>query len=339
LLSDVLLARYAECIFWLARYVERAENLARILDVNETFSRDSKGGQNWRSIVQLNADEERFFATHETATAANVLKFYVVDAQNPTSIVGAICNARENARTLRPLISTEMWVQLNVLYNRLAAIGPEDLAPGRLTQLFATVKEACQTHTGITEGTFFRDQGWYFYQLGRYLERADQTTRLLDIKYHLLLPNMSDVGSATDVSQWSALLRSAAGYHAYRRLHTASTTPARVAGFLLLNEAFPRSVHHCVRETSRLLGEVKERHGLRGANDAAEELDRLRGVLDTLTITAILSEGLHEFLDLIQRQVIAVTRDLSAAFFGGAAAVDEAGGSAIEEKAPSEGAS
>jgi uncharacterized alpha-E superfamily protein len=315
-LSDALLARYADCIFWLARYVERAENLARILDVNETFSRDSHGGQNWSSIVQLNADEKRFFATHAAITAASVLEFYVVDRENPTSIVSAIRNARENARALRPLISTEMWVQLNVFYNRLAAIGPEDLAPGRLAPLFATIKEACQTHTGITEGTFFRDQGWYFYQLGRYLERADQTTRLLDIKYHLLLPQLSDVGSPIDVSQWHAVLRSAAGYHAYRRLHAASTTPARVAGFLLLNQAFPRSVHHCLREVDRLLDEVKSRYGLRGGNDAAEELDRLRAVFGTLTIAAILSEGLHEFLDLVQRQLSAVTRDLAIAFFG-----------------------
>jgi uncharacterized alpha-E superfamily protein len=315
-LTDALLSRYADCIFWLARYVERAENLARILDVNETFSRDSHGGQNWSSIVQLNADEERFFATHVALTAASVLEFYVVDGENPTSIVSAVRNARENARTLRPLISTEMWVQLNMFYNRLAAIGPEDLAPARLAPLFATIKEACQTHTGITEGTFFRDQGWYFYQLGRYLERADQTTRLLDIKYHLLLPELSDVGSPIDVSQWNAVLRSAAGYHAYRRLHAASMTPARVAGFLLLNQAFPRSVHHCLREVDRLLAEVKSRYGLRGGNDAAEELDRLRAVFGTLTIAAILREGLHEFLDLVQRQLSAVARDLASAFFG-----------------------
>ncbi len=313
---DVLLARYADCIFWLARYVERAENLARILDVNETFSRDSRGAQNWRSIVQLNSDEERFFAGGREVTGHSVLNFYVLDADNPTSIVSTLRFARENARTLRPLISTEMWVQLNVFYNHLSTIGSDELTPARLSGLFATIKEACQTHTGITEGTFFRDQGWYFYQLGRYVERADQTTRLLDIKYHLLLPDIADVGSPTDVSQWNALLRSAAGYHAYRRLHAASTTPARVAGFLLFNQAFPRSVHHCVRETGRLLGEVKSRYSLRGGNDAAEELDRLRAVLATLTIREILSEGLHEFLDLIQQQLIAVSRDLSISFFG-----------------------
>ncbi|HUC72901.1 MAG TPA: alpha-E domain-containing protein [Stellaceae bacterium] len=313
---DVLLARYADCIFWLARYVERAENLARILDVNETFSRDSRGAQNWRSIIELNSDEKRFSKTGREVSTQSVLRFYVVDGDNPTSIVSTIGFARENARTLRPLISTEMWVQLNVFYNRLAALGAPDLAPGRLSAVFAMIKEACQTHTGITEGTFFRDQGWYFYQLGRYIERADQTTRLLDIKYHLLLPDIADVGSPTDVSQWNALLRSAAGYHAYRRLHTASTTPARVAGFLLFNQAFPRSVHHCVRETGRLLGEVKSRYSLRGGNNAAEELDRLRAVLGTLTISEILSEGLHEFLDVIQQQLIAVSRDLSIAFFG-----------------------
>jgi uncharacterized alpha-E superfamily protein len=315
-LPDVLLARYADCIFWLARYVERAENLARILDVNETFSRDSRGGQNWRSIVELNSDEERFSASHDAPTAHSVVNFYVIDGDNPTSIVRTIGYARENARTLRPLISTEMWVQLNVFYNRLAELRAEDLAPGNLAALFAMIKEACQTHTGITEGTFFRDQGWYFYQIGRYIERADQTTRLLDIKYHLLLPSVADVGSPVDVSQWNALLRSAAGYHAYRRLHAASTTPARVAGFMLLNNAFPRSVHHCVREVGRLLGEVKSHHGLRNGNDAAEELDRLQAVLGTFEISAILRSGLHEFLDSIQRQLMAVTRELSIAFFG-----------------------
>ena len=244
------------------------------------------------------------------------MNFYVIDGDNPTSIVSTIRYARENARTLRPLISTEMWVQLNIFYNRLVELTAEDLAPGNLAALFAMIKEACQTHTGITEGTFFRDQGWYFYQIGRYIERADQTTRLLDIKYHLLLPSPSDVGSPVDVSQWNALLRSAAGYHAYRRLHAASTTPARVAGFMLLNNAFPRSVHHCVREVGRLLGEVKSHHGLRNGNDAAEELDRLQAVLGTFEISAILRSGLHEFLDSIQRQLMAVTRELSIAFFG-----------------------
>jgi uncharacterized alpha-E superfamily protein len=316
-LSEALLSRYAESTFWMARYVERAENLARILDVNETFSRDAQGNQNWLSIVQLYSDEAAFLHRYPHAAAESVLRFYVSDPDNPTSIVSSIRSARENARTLRPLISTEMWTQLNKFQNRLAELREAELAPGRLTGLFAEIKEACQAHTGVTEGTFYRDQAWYFYQLGRYIERADQTTRLLDMKYHLLLPNAAeDVGSAVDVSQWNALLRSAAGYHAYRRQHPRGVTPGRVAGFLLLNRQFPRSAYLCVREIGALLNDLRSRYGLRGGDDAAEELDRLGAVLGTLTITDILAQGLHEFLDLLQQQLIAVTRELSIAFFG-----------------------
>ncbi|HUZ62697.1 MAG TPA: alpha-E domain-containing protein [Acetobacteraceae bacterium] len=315
-MSETLLARYAECIFWLARYVERTENLARILDVNETFSRDSRGSQNWLSIVHLFSDEERFLARHAGADAQSVLHFYVLDTGNPTSIVSSIRAARENARTLRPLISTEMWVQLNVFHNRLSTLDPAELSPGRRNQFFSGVKEACQTHTGITEGTFYRDQGWYFYEIGRCIERADQTTRLLDMKYHLLLPRAAEIGSLVDVSQWNALLRSAAGYHAYRRLHSGGINPAQVAGFLLLNRRFPRSVYLCVRQTEMLLAELKARYALRSGNDAAEMLDGLRALLSTLTIGEILKQGLHEFLDMVQLRLIAVSRGLSYAFFG-----------------------
>ena len=314
-MPDVLLARYADCIFWLARYVERAENLARILDVNETFSRDSRGGQNWRSIVQLNSDEEHFFASHKAAAADNVVNFYVIDGDNPTSIVSTIRYARENARTLRPFISTEMWVQLNVFYNRLAELSAEDLAPGNLAALFTMIKEGCQTHTGITEGTFFRDQGWYFYQIGRYIERADQTTRLLDNKYYILTKGAGS-DAPFEVGQWHAVLRSASGYHAFRRIHSSDLTPARVAAFLLFNPAFPRSVHLCLREVQSALTELKSRYALRGGNDVAEGLDQLRAILGARSIEQVIAGGLHEFIDFIQRYLIAITIRLSTAFFG-----------------------
>ena len=314
-MPEVLLARYADCIFWLARYIERAENLARILDVNETFSRDSRGGQNWRSIVQLNSDEERFFAAHDTASVHSVVNFYVIDGDNPTSILSAIRSARENARTLRPLISTEMWVQLNVFYNRLPALGEADLVPGRLSALFATIKEACQTHTGITEGTFYRDQAWYFYRLGRYLERGDQTTRLLDSKYYVLMHD-TDVANMVNTGQWLALLRAASGYHAFRLLHQSDLTPWRIAAFLLFNPSFPRSVFLCVREVDAAVTGLKSRYNLRGGNDVAEGLDQLRSILGTRSIEEVLSGGLHEFIDFIQRYLIAITDRLGAAFFG-----------------------
>ena len=206
--TAILLARYAETIFWLARYVERVENLARILDVQETFSRDMPGTPSWISVVQLYADEERFFERYNDASAANVIDFYVMDVSNLSSILSTVHMARENARTLRPLISTEMWTHLNIFYNQLRATSTTRVVPSELSRLCAVIKENCQTHTGITEGTFFRDQGWLFYELGRAIERADQTTRVVDIKYHMLLPRREDIGTITDINQWHGLLRS-----------------------------------------------------------------------------------------------------------------------------------
>jgi uncharacterized alpha-E superfamily protein len=314
-LPNILLARSAENIFWLARYVERVENMGRILDVNATFARDSRGAQNWLPVLQLNAGEQRFFERHAAASADAVLRFYITDRANPTSIISAIGHARANARALRPLISREMWSQLNVFHNRVASLEDTALAPAQLTRLLGEIKEACQTHTGITDGTLHRDQGWYFYWLGRYLERADQTTRLLDIKYHLLLPRVSDVGSPIDIGQWNALLRSAAGYHPYRRVERGGVTPAGVAGFLLLNPNFPRSVLLCASEADRLLGELRSRYRLSGGSEAAARITELRDSLRTLSIREVLGQGLHEFLDLVQRRLIAVTQGLSTAFF------------------------
>jgi uncharacterized alpha-E superfamily protein len=314
-LSDFLLARDAENLFWLARYVERAENLARILDVNATFSRDIRGGRDWLPVLQLNADERRFRERHGDPTADAVLRFYVLDRDNPTSIVSAIASARANAKALRPQTSREMWAQLNVLHNWVAGLDDQALVASELTRLLGRIREACQTHTGVTEGTFYRDQGWHFYWLGRYIERADQTTRLLDIKYHLLLPRGQDVGSALDLGQWNALLRSAAGYHAFRRIESGAITPAKVAGFLLLDGHFPRSVALCVGEGEHLLSELRSRWLLGGA-DALAAIRSLRERLGGLTIDAILAGGLHEFLDDLQQRFIALTTDLSAAFFG-----------------------
>lgn len=312
----VLLARYAECIFWLARYMERAENLARILDVHETFARDSRGAKSWLPIVELNADRERFFQLYPTASAENVVRFYVLDAQNPTSIIATVNAARENARQLRPLISTEMWTHLNVFYSRLLTLGPADISRHNLPKLCSSIKEACQTHTGITEGTFFRDQGWHFYILGKYLERADQTTRLLDIKYHSLLPSTSDVGSPIDLSQWNALLRSAAGYHAFRRVYPRGMNPTAVAGFLLFNDSFPRSVAVCVREVEQVLGRLTSKYRLRRGNLAMERVDEVQAALNTSSIDDVIGRGLHEYLDWIQLMLASVSEEIGRAFFG-----------------------
>lgn len=311
-----LLARFAEEIFWLARYMERVENLARILDVNETFSRDARGSQNWLSIVQLHADEERFFARHQAATPAAVIHYYVLDMENPTSIAASLKYARENARTLRPLISTEMWSHLNVFHGQVKALEPSDITRSQLSRLCSRIKESCQTHAGIVEGTFYRDEGWSFYNIGKMIERADQTTRLLDIKYHLLLPSEADVGSPLDISQWNAVLRSAAGYHAFRRVYPRGMDPGAVAGFLLFNLSFPRSFAGSVVAAEQSLTLMKSRYNLRGGNHALELFDEIRSALGTYTIEDVLRSGLHEFLDYMQRQLIRVTNELGHDFFG-----------------------
>lgn len=311
-----LLARYAECIFWMARYMERAENLARVLDVQETFVRDQRGGTNWLSVVQLYADEEAFFKRHSAATAETVVPFYVLDATNPNSLVSMIRAARENARTLRPWISTEMWSQINVFYNHLLSLTPKDVAMQQLSRVCRTIKEECQTHTGITEGTFYRDQGWYFYQMGKAIERADQTTRLLDIKYHTLLPSAVAFGSSLDMQQWCTVLRAAAGYHAFRRVYPRGMTPTTVAGFIMFNEGFPRSVVMCVRQIDGLLTRLKSRYSLRRGNEAMEKVDELLAALLNRPIEAVLADGLHEYLDWVQSQLIGITAEIGQAFFG-----------------------
>jgi uncharacterized alpha-E superfamily protein len=313
-LRNILLARSAEHLFWLGRYLERAENLARILEVNVTFARDARGLQDWLPILRIHWDEARFLEMHEEPSTDAVLHFYTLDRENPTSIISALSSARSNARALRSLISREMWSQLNVFYNWIAALDDQVLTPGRLARFLAEIEEACQTHTGVTEGTFHRDQGWAFYWIGRHIERADQTTRLLDMKSPALQPQVLET-SSIDIAQWNALLRSAAAYHPYRRVRSAAFTAEHIASFLLLDPGLPRSVLLCAREIDRLLAELRLQHELPAGGMAANELGALRADLSNLTDRELLGDGLHELLDLVQRRLIAITQHLTEAFF------------------------
>jgi len=313
-LSD-LLARFAESAFWLARYLERAECLARVIDVNESLAQESRNPEEWLPIVQINADAKRFFAKHQAATAEAVIDFYVLDADNPTSIRAAIRMARENARMLRHLISTEMWVHINVFHNDLRELTPADVTLGKLSGLCADIKQHCQTHAGITEGTLHRDQVWSFHELGKCVERADQTTRLLDIKYHRLLPSAALVGSSIDAGQWNALLRSAAGYHAFRRVHPRGMNPVTVAGFLLYNRYFPRSVYVSLDLACRLVEELGTRYAL-APGQAGAAIRALRADVEAADIETAIRGGLHEYLDQLQSRIIAITDDLARQFFG-----------------------
>jgi uncharacterized alpha-E superfamily protein len=309
-----LLARSAGNLFWLARYLERVENMARIIEITETFSRDS-GARNWLSVVQINADEKRFFEKHKIADARSVAHFYLLDADNPTSVPASLQAAHQNARALRPILSIEMWEQVNVMRNSWRAVSASDLTGPGLTRLCGRLREQCQVSEGVVEGSFSHDEGWHYYRIGKNIERADQVTRLLDIKYHLLLPNVDAIGSALDASQWNALLRAANGYQAFRRIHQGRLSPATVAGFLLFSDSFPRSMTHCVRQISYMLTQLRSRYRLSGGAAAEDKLDEMRAVLSDLSIEKIIETGLHEYLDWVQGQLGALTADIGDGFF------------------------
>jgi len=288
--------------------------MARILDVTNTFARDADDTRNWLSIPRINGDLEAFYKKHSAATQRTVGEFYLLDRDNPTSVQGCIEAAKENARTLRALISTEMWLQVNVFHNRIRALDASTITPEHFTAVCGMLKDGAQSHTGITEGTLYRDQAWHFYMIGRYLERADQTTRLLDTRFHTLVPQHEVADADIDAGAWNALLRAAAGYHAYRREHPSGYEPREVACFMLANTAFPRSAGLNLAQVEWHLTQLRSRYGLRKMSTALERLDHLNGSLGYENVSAMVHGKLSGFLDYMQREIGALHADVVEAF-------------------------
>ncbi len=311
-----LLARFAENTYWLARYMERAENLARILDVTKTFVRDRTGSQDWMAVVEINANEERFFEHHDSATARDIINFYVASLDNSTSIASSVRSARENARSLRHLISTEMWGHLNTFHNTLKNLRRSDLTVANLSNLCERIKRSCQAHAGITDGTLYRDQVWCFYRLGKYLERADQMSRFIDIKYQHLQSTEAEWGSPSDASQWSAVLRSVAGYQAFRRTHPRGMRGEDVLEFLLHERNFSRSLAFCIGHVHESLGGLKRRFKLRLDEEADKEAQDILMVLKSRSAVDLVQEGPHAFADDFQKRLMRLNDRLGYSYFG-----------------------
>ena len=309
-----LLTRDAEGLFWMARYLERVENMARLIDVTQTFENPGREAESWAALIAINRDEAGLESRGLRPDAPSVKRFYLLDRENVTSIPASIEMARTNARKLRPLISTEMWMQLNVFHRDVLAIDAAELDGDALSRLCRRIKEGVQAHTGITEGTFFRDQGWHFYELGRLLERADQTTRLLDIKYHLLVRGSEEERRLTELTQWNAVLRAVAGYHAFRRVATPGFVPEDVVTFLLGGTAFARSVGLCVASMNWHLNLLRSRYGLRDTSPVLARLDELRAMLANLPRLPM-PDGLHLFLDRLQTELNGVGALIGTMFF------------------------
>ena len=316
---SALLSRYAESSYWLARYFERASSLARIFEVQTSFSRGRADDQDWAWIIALYSDDENFYERHEAATASTVTNYYVSDLQNPSSVLSSVRAARENARALRPLISTEMWTQANGFYNRLLALGASDFAEMRLSRTCDMIKHGCYDQIGVAESTLYRDESWSFFRMGLLSERADQISRLLDVRF-ARRATMGEDGEVhdlmTDFSYWTILLRSAAAYHAYRRVEPTGTDPDAIARFLIFDARFPRSVAFCIGEIQRCLYTLRSAFMLRGANSALEHMEIMIEGLETASHDDRLVERLHEFNDWVQGQLIALTSELGQSFFG-----------------------
>lgn len=304
-----MLSRVANNLYWMSRYVERADNTARLVDVNLQLLLDVSNlndrtlAEYWKPIVQSTGDEELFFQLHQKATGRNVTEFLVFQPENPNSIVSCIAQARENARTVRDQLAVEVWEELNRLYLLLHSPRAREIWSGSPQDFFHEIKASSLHLQGLTEATVVRNEGWFFSQAGRCLERADKTSRLLDVR-HAALPTRGTPAPA-DISQadalgWSAVLRSCSAWAAYKSLHGSEVRPALVAEFLLLSEDFPRSVRFCVQRLNTGLRGISGVAEGRFSNDAEKLAGRLLAELQFSTVADVLDLGLHGYIDRLQ---------------------------------------
>ena len=295
-----MLSRVADSLYWINRYVERAENISRFVEVSEAMALDCPPGsaEPWQPLIDASGDRELFDRLYPGGGPTQVVEYLVQAEANPNSIVNCIALARENARQIRDVITTEMWEQINGLYwTLLESEGFWDQPP---QEQLREIRRGCQLFYGVTDATLSRDLSWQFSRLGRLIERADKTTRILDVKYFLLLPSPEEVGGVLDELQWISLLRSAGAYQMFRQSQSGVITPKAVAAFLLLDPVFPRSVRYCmerIHETLRLVAGSS----VPGAPDELECLSGLTLARWSYTgIDALIAGGLHEAIDALQ---------------------------------------
>ncbi len=311
-----MLSRVADSIYWLNRYVERAENIARFVGTNLNLILDSPKGieQQWKPLVYTTGDQELFEQTYGEANAENVIQFLTFDSNYPNSILSCLQIARENARSVREIISSEMWEQINAFYWMVKNAAPDQSLSG-LQDFFTEVKLASHLFAGVMDATMSHNEGWHFGQIGRLLERADKTSRILDVKYYILLPSVKHVGTILDQLQWIALLRSASAYEMYRKRSQHRITPDGVAEFLILDREFPRSIQSCLLQAERSLYQITGTPHGTWQNPVERTLGRLRSELGYITIDEIMHIGLHEFLNDLQKKINEVGDKIFENFF------------------------
>ncbi|WP_211110387.1 alpha-E domain-containing protein [Acuticoccus mangrovi] len=299
-----MLSRVAADLYWLARYAERAENTARILDVASRLSSlpTNYGGttNEWESAMISTGAETLFRERYDEANRRNVIDFLAFSPDNPSSIFSCLDVARRSARSVRTAITGEMWTAINDAWLELRHYSVDAMSPRQLAEFLAFVKEACLRFDGSAYRTMLRTDAHAFFRLGTFVERGDATARILDVKYHVLLPEGDTVGGGLDYFQWASLLRATSALTSYQWVFRDALRPWRVAELLTLRKELPRSIANCAENTLWYLDQLANDYGRQGPAQRAARA--YHAGLANGTVDAIYREGLHEFLQRVIRE-------------------------------------
>lgn len=322
-----MLRRVADSVFWMSRYIERAENVARFVDANQSIALG--GTPQWSPLIYASGDEDLYHKYYDRQyTAEGVLGFLLFDERNSNSILSCLLKARENARSIREILSVPIWEAINRFYLQVRDFHRSSEVVLQNPAFFLDrIRRASHEVLGVMDATMSHDEAWHFARLGRLLERADKTSRILDVKYFVLLPHQSKVGSAFDVVQWTALLESTSALHMYRK-RFGRISPMHVAEFLLLDPFFPRSVRFCIAESEISLHAITGHPVGTNVDPVEESFSRLLGVLGLAKTEDIIQYGLHQFIDDFQRQL----NEIGAAIYNGFFEIQQRTGTMSQEQ-------
>lgn len=312
-----MLSRVAESIYWMSRYIERAENYARFIDVNLNLAMELPHDhtEQWAPLVMTTGDVNLYEKYYRGYSRTDVIRFLTTDVTNPNSILSCLEKARENARTVREMIPQGMWMQINEMYlwvkESVTHNVPQQEA---IADFYRQIKLGAQLFHGIRGETYSREDGWHFSNLGSLIERADKTARIIDMKYYYLLPTPEHVGTPLDMLQWSALLNSAGAYEMYRKFY-GTLDINKMIDFLMFNRTFPRAILYCLMSADASLRILTGREDLRFSNKAERGMGRLVSRLMYSDASEIFDYGLHEYMDQLQQELNDVANDVHETFF------------------------
>jgi len=321
-----MLSRIARQMYWLGRNIEHAENVTRILDVNHRMSLELGYFDEldvWSPMLMIGQSETLFAKYYDDVNEANVYHFLLLNAAYPDSVLSRINLAREAVRVMRDHVSSEMWMSLNVIYLDLQKLADQHLSQRQYEALCEQVQHFCHAFHGLADHTMVHGKGWQFLRLGWSLERAQMSARILEMKYHILLPDVSEVGRPLDVHQWQALLRSVSGYEAYRRLYRARIVPASVVEMFLTDARFPRSVRFCMQSVTAALQALHADH--RERQVLSQRAEKKLAGLFAMQGKEIMRGGLKQALDLVQESCDRIHHGVQQAYFEAITHVDDRG--------------